>query len=109
MTSPWALGQSDGVIKSRLVPPILRSFFSIRHDLPNIKHEMEDEIAAATPKMRLLGSPLVYATTTEKTDSGTDEQGQDRLQLVSTEEPMFLRHKESTTIELFYDLFFVAN
>lgn len=70
-----------------------------------------------TPKLRLVGSPLLSRETTHKSEPMVgyqQEQGSDvNLDRVDSkllrDVPIFQRHEESTTIELFYDLFFVAN
>ncbi|KFY41543.1 hypothetical protein V495_04899 [Pseudogymnoascus sp. VKM F-4514 (FW-929)] len=71
-----------------------------------------------TPQLKLVGSPLLSRETSYKSEPMVvgyqQEQGNDaNLDRVDSkilrDVPIFQRHEESTTIELFYDLFFVAN
>jgi hypothetical protein len=78
------------------------------------------------PRLHLVSSPMVkdVATTTAVTPTDSSEASTNsacKHQMHSTESyssvqtdvadpvPQFVKHKESTNIELFYDLFFVAN
>jgi hypothetical protein len=72
-----------------------------------------------TPKLSLVGSPVLSRRSTGKMDSfvsaepgkmGPQRETLDEIDNALLEElPAFERHEESTAIELFYDLFFVAN
>jgi hypothetical protein len=76
------------------------------------------------PRLKLLSSPLVkdgFSPVSKSTTSHNLEQKQGKPHLNALESfggsgpleedalPNFVRHEESTNIELFYDLFFVAN
>lgn len=71
-----------------------------------------------TPQLKLVGTPLLSRETSYKSEPMVvgfqQEQGSNaNLDRVDSkllhDVPIFQRHEESTTIELFYDLFFVAN
>ena len=71
-----------------------------------------------TPKLRLVGSPVLSRSSTGKMEPFVSSEESSRNQNLDTNEvddallselPAFERHEESTAIELFYDLFFVAN
>jgi hypothetical protein len=80
---------------------------------------MEDrelKLSNVTPKLMLVRSPVLSRTTTVKTESTVSYDLSSNMQDISRidtdllAEPLtFERHEESTAIELFYDLFFVAN
>ncbi|KAJ6442741.1 low temperature requirement A [Purpureocillium lavendulum] len=81
-------------------------------------HESDPEKGVALARLKLVKSPVISKKDTRKPRSEStasteqdhgnnhDEQADSTLQ---EELPIFQRHNESTTIELFYDLFFVAN
>lgn len=72
-----------------------------------------------TPKLSLVGSPVLSRRATGKMENfvssepgknGPQREALDEIDNRLLEElPAFERHEESTAIELFYDLFFVAN
>ena len=70
-----------------------------------------------TPKLKLVGSPVLSKASTAKMEpfvsAETSKNGQSDVNeaddALLSELPAFERHEESTAIELFYDLFFVAN
>jgi Bacterial low temperature requirement A protein (LtrA) len=70
-----------------------------------------------TPKLKLVGSPVLSRANSGKMEpfvsAEAESNGQNGVNEVDdallSELPAFERHEESTAIELFYDLFFVAN
>lgn len=70
-----------------------------------------------TPKLKLVGSPVLSRASTGKMEPFVSSEERNRNQEsdntadddLLSELPAFERHEESTAIELFYDLFFVAN
>jgi hypothetical protein len=71
-----------------------------------------------TPKLKLVGSPVLSRANSGKMEpfvsaEATESNGQKSMNeaddALLSELPAFERHEESTAIELFYDLFFVAN
>ncbi|OAQ79461.1 low temperature requirement A [Purpureocillium lilacinum] len=79
-------------------------------------HESDHETGSAPTRLKLVGSPLVSNKGARKPESaasselGHSHQRLDQADSTLLEElPIFQRHNESTAIELFYDLFFVAN
>jgi hypothetical protein len=71
-----------------------------------------------TPKLRLVGSPVLSrASSTMETFVSAEADSNPKITHTESQEsastgdelPVFERHEESTAIELFYDLFFVAN
>jgi len=83
---------------------------------PLIMHESDHETGSAPTRLKLVGSPLVSNKGARKPESaasselGHSHQHPDQADSTLLEElPIFQRHNESTAIELFYDLFFVAN
>ncbi|UNI23269.1 hypothetical protein JDV02_009100 [Purpureocillium takamizusanense] len=78
--------------------------------------ESDHESGAVPTRLQLLGTPLASYKAGGKLESapsselGHIHQHSDQADSTLLEElPIFQRHNESTTIELFYDLFFVAN
>lgn len=76
--------------------------------------ESEYKTSNVAPKLRLVGSPiLTEAQVPDVEASGKPQEIEHtqsgRVDLAALGRPLFQRHEESTTIELFYDLFFVAN
>jgi hypothetical protein len=76
----------------------------------------ERKMSNVTPRLPLIGSPVLSRRTTAKVGPVMNIEETDNIPDLShvdnellEELPAFERHEESTVIELFYDLFFVAN
>ncbi|PSS22920.1 hypothetical protein M430DRAFT_25883 [Amorphotheca resinae ATCC 22711] len=79
---------------------------------------VERKDSNVTPKLRLVGSP-VLSRASSRMDTFVSAEAGSNTKIAHTESqesactgdelPVFERHEESTAIELFYDLFFVAN
>lgn len=69
-----------------------------------------------TPKLKLVGSPVLSRENSGKMDAFVSSEPRNENAAINRADealladlPAFERHEESTAIELFYDLFFVAN
>jgi hypothetical protein len=77
--------------------------------------ERDRKTSNVTPKLKLVGSPVLTRTNTGKMEPFVSSESSSNMPVnevdnaLLEELPAFERHEESTTIELFYDLFFVAN
>jgi hypothetical protein len=87
---------------------------------PTVTFDMSDQErkgSNVTPKLKLVATPVKSRSTTKvkplaNSDGNSNKNIQDINDIdidVLYELPAFERHEESTAIELFYDLFFVAN
>ena len=82
----------------------------------SIMEDRERKMSNVTPKLMLVRSPVLSRTNTAMTEPlGSDELSSNKQDISRIDTdllailPAFERHQESTAIELFYDLFFVAN
>ena len=74
--------------------------------------ENEPKSGTVMPKLRLIRSPVVEEMVTkgrEASERGPELECTESGRVAFEGSPVFHRHAESTPIELFYDLFFVAN
>jgi hypothetical protein len=97
--------------------PSVHCCFSLPVTVPDsfIMLETDRKLSNVTPKLKLVGSPVLTRRNTGKMEPFVSSESSSKLPVndvdnaLLDELPAFERHEESTAIELFYDLFFVAN